>query len=85
VVGISHIRPIGDKGQVVIPKEIRDMFHLTSGTRLFFEVNNNRIIITPHYSDTFLEEFLSVVHEKIREPVQLKELFDEEIEERTFR
>ena len=82
MVGISHIRPLGDKGQVVIPKQIREQFHLTSGTRLFFEVRDDKIIITPQYSASFLDEFCSIVQEKIREPIRIKDLFDKEIEER---
>jgi AbrB family looped-hinge helix DNA binding protein len=74
VVGISLIRPLGDKGQVVIPKQIREQFHLTSGTRLFFEVRDNKIIITPQHPDTFLDEFCSIVQEKIREPIRIKDL-----------
>ena len=82
MVGISHIRPLGDKGQVVIPKQIREQFHLTSGTLLCFEVRDDKIIITPQYSDSFLDEFCSIIQEKIREPIRIKDLFDKEIEER---
>ena len=82
MVGISNIRPLGDKGQVVIPKQIREQFHLTSGTRLFFEVRDGTIVITPQHSGTFLDEFCSIVQEKIKEPIRIKDLFDDEIEER---
>jgi len=38
---------VGAKGQVVIPKKIRAMFHIKEGTRVHFEARNGEIILTP--------------------------------------
>ena len=38
---------VGAKGQVVIPKEIRAMFHIKPGTRVHFEVRHGEIVLTP--------------------------------------
>lgn len=38
---------ITSKGQVTIPKEIRDKFHLKAHDRLFFKPEADRIIIKP--------------------------------------
>ena len=46
---------IYEKGQVVIPKYIRDMFKLTPGTHVNFKVEDSRIVIEPAYNT--LEEF----------------------------
>lgn len=38
---------ITSKGQVTIPKEIRDKFHLKAHDKLFFKPQGNRIFIKP--------------------------------------
>ena len=38
---------IYEKGQVVIPKYLRDMFNLRPGSQVHFSVENNRIYIDP--------------------------------------
>ncbi len=38
---------IYEKGQVVIPKYLRDMFNLRPGSQVSFHVENNRIYIDP--------------------------------------
>ncbi|MBN1166619.1 MAG: AbrB/MazE/SpoVT family DNA-binding domain-containing protein [Methanospirillaceae archaeon] len=68
MVGISNIRPLGNKGQVVIPKCIREQFNLKPGVNPLFEIEDEKIVIHPQYSDTFLNEFCSIVKNKIREP-----------------
>ena len=35
------------KGQVVIPKKIRSLFHITQGTQVRFEARNGEILIKP--------------------------------------
>ena len=38
---------VGTKGQVVIPKKIRAMFHIKQGTRVHFEARHGEIVLTP--------------------------------------
>jgi AbrB family looped-hinge helix DNA binding protein len=38
---------VGAKGQVVIPKKIRAMFHIKQRTRVYFEARNGEIVVTP--------------------------------------
>ncbi len=38
---------VGAKGQVVIPKQVRAMFHIKSGTRVRFEARHGEIVLTP--------------------------------------
>ena len=38
---------VGAKGQVVIPKKSRAMFHIKPGTRVHFEVRNGEMVLTP--------------------------------------
>ena len=44
------------KGQVVIPKKIREIFHIRKGTQILFEARSGEIIIkplTPEYFERF--------------------------------
>ena len=38
---------VSAKGQVVIPKTIRAMFHIKQGTRVRFEARSGEIVLTP--------------------------------------
>ena len=38
---------VGAKGQVVIPKKIRAMFHIKQGTRVHFAAKHGEIVLTP--------------------------------------
>ena len=44
---------VGAKGQVVIPKKIRVMFHIKQGTRVRFEARHGEIVLTPLTSRYF--------------------------------
>jgi AbrB family looped-hinge helix DNA binding protein len=39
---------LSTKGQVVLPRRIRDKFELRPGDQLRAEIEGNRIILTPH-------------------------------------
>ncbi len=45
MVGIQLHATVGEKGQIVIPKPIRDKFHLRPFTMLVFDVEEERIIL----------------------------------------
>ncbi|MFT4344145.1 MAG: AbrB/MazE/SpoVT family DNA-binding domain-containing protein [Candidatus Woesearchaeota archaeon] len=36
---------VGEKGQIVIPKKLRDLFHIEKGTKLLITKENNKIIL----------------------------------------
>ena len=38
---------VGAKGQVVIPRKIRAMFNIKTGTRVHFEASHGEIVLTP--------------------------------------
>ena len=43
---------VGAKGQVVIPKKIRAMFHIKEGTRVYVDARRSEIVptsLTPRY------------------------------------
>jgi AbrB family looped-hinge helix DNA binding protein len=63
-------RKLGSKGQVVIPKEIRDQLSIAEGANLTFEVSGDTILVKPEPSpETIVERFLSVKGRKRRKLV----------------
>jgi len=58
---------LGERGQVVIPKPIREMLNLHPGEKLSFRVEEDKIIIEAHDGDRILDEYLSEI-EKEEEP-----------------
>lgn len=72
-------RKLGPKGQVVVPKEIREKLHLTEGTNLTFELSGETILVRPEPSpEAIVERFLSVKGRKLRKLVDWKSVLDEE-------
>ncbi len=83
-----RIRVVGKKGQVTIPKEIREKFGLKEGERVSFEVIGDEIIMKPEKSGReIVEEFASIVKNKLSapKPEELKRVYYEQIEERLSR
>ena len=78
------IRMLGEKGQIVIPKDIREYFGLKWGSRLLFEVKNDEIIIRPQKDEEFAEEFCSIVEEKLTKKIEINRLYHEQIEGRNI-
>ncbi|PIR43794.1 hypothetical protein COV24_00960 [candidate division WWE3 bacterium CG10_big_fil_rev_8_21_14_0_10_32_10] len=44
---MSNITSLTQKGQVVIPKSIRNHFNLKAFDKLFFRIENNKIVAEP--------------------------------------
>ncbi|MBS3066299.1 AbrB/MazE/SpoVT family DNA-binding domain-containing protein [Candidatus Pacearchaeota archaeon] len=54
-------REIGEKGQVVIPKDIREFLGLDKGVKITFEVRGDEVILKNEQDpNKFLEEFFNV-------------------------
>src|SRR5437899_2232965 len=54
-------RKLGSKGQVVVPKEIREKLGLTEGSMLTFEISGGSMLVRPEPSpEEVVERFLSV-------------------------
>jgi|GEM_PF-611133 AbrB family looped-hinge helix DNA binding protein len=80
-----RIRTVGKKGQVTIPKDIRDKYGLKKGEKVIFEERGDEIIMKPEKSGRELvNELASVVEKKSKapEPEELKRIYYEQIEER---
>mgnify|MGYP001593753287 CR=1 FL=1 len=60
-------RQIGEKGQVVIPKDIREMLKIRSGENVIFEVKKDEVVIKSEKKEDpkdFLEAFFNTIKKK---------------------
>ena len=78
-------RTIGARGQVVVPKDIREQFGFREGSEIAFETRENEVVIKPAKStEEFLKEFFtSSKRIKIKgDPTKwFKKVLDEQYEE----
>ncbi len=76
-------REISEKGQIVIPKDIREYLGLKEREKVIFEIKNNEVVLKKEQtSEEFLKDFLDVP--KLKRPKKtIKEMileqYDEEI------
>lgn len=59
---------VGPKGQVVIPKGIRDHFNIFPGEAVYFSTENDEITLGTKAGGDVLEVFLDEVKAKKQEP-----------------
>ncbi|MBI4454819.1 MAG: AbrB/MazE/SpoVT family DNA-binding domain-containing protein [Acidobacteria bacterium] len=68
------LRAIGEKGQVVVPKDIRDHLHLKPGSTVVFEVRGDGVILRPEKTGKeFVDQFCTT-RRKLRKPVSIKQI-----------
>lgn len=74
-------RTLSEKGQVVIPKDIREYLGLKPGSEIVFEIREKEVIIRPKKDPrTFVEEFCNVP-KKLKRKINIKKLLEKQIEE----
>ena len=78
-------RKLGPKGQIVIPKIIREYLGFESDTEVLMEVKEGGLVIKKRLDPTeFVEEFVSVSRQKLKKETDLEKIIGEEIESRTI-
>lgn len=66
-------REVGEKGQVVIPIDIRKMLKIKNGEQIIFEVKGNEVNIKPEQSpEEFIKDFFNVP--KLEKKLTMKEI-----------
>jgi len=75
---------VGPKGQVVIPKEIRDMLGIEPGSEVVFEVTEKGVLVRRPAEESDVDELASVVprRDKLKTEVDFKKLMLSEVQER---
>jgi len=76
-------RTVGPKGQIVIPKRMRDTLGLKPGVGVILEIRDQEIVIKkPQVSGSYTEYYITTSVPKLKKEVNIKELLDQEVEER---
>jgi AbrB family looped-hinge helix DNA binding protein len=74
---------VGPKGQVVIPKRMREALGLKPGVEVTLELRDKEIIIKkPQVKGSYTEYFITTSAPKLKKKINLKELIEDEVEER---
>ncbi len=68
---------VGEKGQIVIPKPVRDMFGITPHTEVVFSIQDDKIVLEKKNPKQVCLEFITAVKDRIKMPkkVDWDELF----------
>jgi len=76
-------RKIGQKGQIVIPKVVRESAGIKPGDEIVMEIREKEVVIKPGMDpEGFVESFCSVTGNKLTKKVDLERLLEQEVEER---
>jgi AbrB family looped-hinge helix DNA binding protein len=74
---------VGPKGQVVIPKRMRDAMGLKPGVEVTLEMRDQEIVIRkPQVKGNYTEYFVTTCAPKLKKPINIKELIAEEVDQR---
>ena len=74
---------MGPKGQVVIPKQMRDALGLKPGVEVILETRGNEIVISkPKIEGNYTEYYTATQASKLKKPVPIKEIVAQEVAQR---
>ncbi|MGD0978269.1 MAG: AbrB/MazE/SpoVT family DNA-binding domain-containing protein [Candidatus Bathyarchaeia archaeon] len=77
------IKSVGPKGQVVIPKRIRNALGLKPGVDVTIELRGDEIVISkPKIEGSYTEYYISTQSAKLKESVDIKKMITEEVTQR---
>lgn len=75
---------VGPKGQVVIPKQIRDRVGIRAGSEVVVEIQGEDVVIKRSYPPTqsYVDYYIASYSKKLRREVNIKKIIEEESVER---
>jgi AbrB family looped-hinge helix DNA binding protein len=75
---------VGQKGQVVIPKEIRDKAGIRAGSEVVVEMSGDNVLIrrTSPPTKSYVDYYMSSYSKKIRREINIKKIIEAEDIER---
>lgn len=74
---------VGPKGQVVIPKRMRDALGLKPGAEVILEVKGDEVVISkPKIGGSYTEYYTATHAPKLKRFVDIKEIITEEVDRR---
>jgi AbrB family looped-hinge helix DNA binding protein len=74
---------VGQKGQVVIPKQLRDAMGLKPGVEVILELRGDEIVISkPKIEGSYTEYYTATHAPKLKKLVNIKEIIDQEVAQR---
>ena len=72
-------RTIGPKGQVVIPKDVREYLGVEPGSEVVFQVREDEVVMRPSRPPAdIVEEYVSVATPKLKSRIHLDQIIEEE-------
>jgi AbrB family looped-hinge helix DNA binding protein len=83
MVRIEFEMKVGPKGQVVIPKEIREIMGIKPYSKIFISLEDDKVVIRPKKGS--LKQFLSIIPPEKRKRIKIKDFdkwYEEELEEK---
>lgn len=76
-------RPLGAKGQIVIPKDLRNYLGLKEGGEVEFLIEEGKVVLKPAITpEEAVEAYVGAVRRKLRKRVNIKKIIEEEATER---
>jgi len=76
-------RKLGRKGQIMIPKVVRESLGIGPGDEVVMEIRKKEVLIKPEVDPAkFVDDFCSITNKKLTKKVDLERLFEVEVEER---
>ncbi len=77
---------VGQKGQVVIPKDIRDKAGIRAGSEVVVEMRGNNEVVIKRSSPatkSYVDYYIASYSKKLKRPLNIKRMIEEESVERT--